>query len=448
MVFDTFAQVLAINSWPVRSDEGISLNSYENFTELSNNNMNGKEPIVATQSQSATEEILGQKFGGRVKLGPATDLGGSNRSQVLRWQVLDGPATMPTTVVTKQVITAGKQIYDPDQPNKAAWILFNDWASLQFLEQVFEEHEAIAPHFYGGNRAVGLVVMQDLGVGKRLDHFLLGDDPIAAERALLEYAATHGQLHARTSGREAEFAAIRAGLGAAYRETPFASEKRLSEVFQTFYQTAASLEIIPPVHVEAELAALRENLLKPGPFLTYIQSDACPDNCMWAEGKLRLLDFEEAGFGLCFADGVYIRSPFPSCWCVNRLPLDIMRRMETTYHAALVKGIPQAADDKLFYKGVVAACTFWFLQRLEWWPLIRILGQDQQLTISTARQELLLRTEMLANTIAEFGNFPALEATVNQMWTKLQTLWPETVNIPFYPAFAGNIKEYRANKYR
>lgn len=399
--------------------------------------MNDKEPIASFQTQSATEEILGQKFGGRVKLGPPTDLGGSNRSQVLRWQVLDGPATMPTTVVTKQVTTAGNQTYNPDEPNKAAWILFNDWASLQFLGQVFEADEAIAPRFYGGSRAVGLVVMQDLGVGKRLDHFLLGDDPIAAERALLEYAATHGQLHARTVGRKAEFAAIREGLSASNQDTPFNSEKRLTEIFQAFYQTATSLEITPPAHMEAELVALREDLLKPGPFLTYIQSDACPDNCMWTEGKLRLLDFEEAEFCLCLVDGVYGRSPFPSCWCVNRLPLNIMRRMETAYRAELTKGIPQAADDKLFYQGVVAACTFWFLQRLEWWPLTRILRQDQQLTISTARQELLLRTQMLANTIAEFGNFPAIEATVNQMWAKLQTLWPETVEIPFYPAFSG-----------
>jgi hypothetical protein len=172
---------------------------------------------LLSETRTIAERILIETFGEPVRLGEGSDLGGSNRSLVLRFPVQDGPVAMPGSVIVKRAVSAN---FDPDTSNEPAWLLFNDWASLQFLGEIAAS-EHFAPIFYGGNRSAGLFVMEDVGDGTRLDHLLLEHNPEAAESGLLAYASMHGRLHALSMAKQEEYLHIREALGLA---TPFPPE--------------------------------------------------------------------------------------------------------------------------------------------------------------------------------------------------------------------------------
>ena len=109
--------------------------------------------------------------------------------------------------------------------------------------------------------------------------------------------------------------------------------------------------------------------------------------------------------------------------------------MEAAYRAELVKGCPAAADDTLFYRALVEACTFWALDWLRWMPLGRLLASDRTIIAASDRQRLLTRLAILAQTSEEFGYLEAVGATMRTLAAQLRSLWPKTVEMALYPAF-------------
>ena len=401
------------------------------------------------------ERLLTQTFGSTIRLDGGDNLLGSDRSKVYRFQVLGGQGNAPTSVIVKQANSTSDAAYDPNSATIPAWTLFNDWAALQFLEQFTTSHTArLAPQFYCGDRASGLFIMEDLGSGKRLDQLLLGDDPLVAESALVEYAAVHGRLHALTVGRQEEFLHQRKALGPVEYETDYYDYTWLAP---TLDSTANLLDIVPQQGTDAELATLTATLLNPGPFFAFNQGDSCPDNCIYPDmvplnnvrpdhiretgqakmgmPSLSLLDFEGSKFKHALVEGVYGRMHFPTCWCVYRLPEHLPLRMEAAYRAELIKGCPAAADDTLFYHAVAEACALWMLDWYHEFPLATLLEKDRMIVTSTVRQRLLARSEILAQVTEEIGHMEAIGATVRAIATKLRTYWPEMEPLPYYPAF-------------
>ncbi len=93
-----------------------------------------------------------------------------------------------------------------------SWRVFNDWAGAEFLSSL-EVEPPLAPRFYCGNRALGFIVIEDLGDGESLIDFLQADSAAHAAEALLAQATILGRMHAATAGRFADFAALRTALG-------------------------------------------------------------------------------------------------------------------------------------------------------------------------------------------------------------------------------------------
>jgi hypothetical protein len=326
--------------------------------------------------------------------------------------------------------------YDPDSNAIPAWTFLNELASLQFLRQHVPEISFV-PRLYCGDRAPGIMIMEDLGSGKRLDHFLLGDDPQAAEQALLDYAQVHGILHAQTIGMQDSYLRIRRQLGPVEEASGYYSNYEWLDA--ALYQTASLLDVTPVPGVGAELRLLKHAMERPGPFLAFVQSDACLDNCLYANGRLHLLDFEGGRFDHALKEGVYGRVPFPTCRCVYRLPTHIALHMEEVYRQELVKGCAEAADDKIFYRAIVETCTFWMLDIFHTFPLTKLMAQDYKGVAATARQRIIMRAELLVQTIAQFEHLEAIGATMQCIVAKLRVLWPEATEIACYPAFNTSI---------
>ena len=388
-------------------------------------------PATALQTTARAEHVLAEAFGESVRLGEGVDLGGSARSTVLRFPVLTGPQTTPGSVIVKQTRS---EHFEPGTANDAAWALFNDWASLQFLRQV-ETPTPFAPAFYGGDREAGLFVMEDLGPGTRLDHLLLGHDTRAAEEGLVAYAEMHGRLHALTMSKQAEYLRIREALSPATASSDYFAFNNLQPALYTITDL---LQLPLSPGVDEELHALKEALLNPGSFLAFVQSDAAPDNFLRADAGWQLLVFEGGRYTHALLEGVYCRMPFPTCWCVYRLPASIMQHVESVYRSELARGCPSAADDTLFYHAVVEACITWALSfHTHMRSLEHMLTQDRALVALTDRQRFLLYVNAAADASEQFEHLRAIGSSLRAIATRLTQIWPAAVEPPYYPAFSS-----------
>lgn len=380
------------------------------------------------------EQLLTGLFGGGVRLGDGEILRGSDRSKVFRFGVAQGPDGAPPSIIVKhlnrdRVLSRADRIFPPE------WLFFNDWAGLKFIGDVFGG-DRIVPRLYGGNREACLFVMEDLGRISQLDHYLMGADAGVAERALIRYSRAMGRMHARTCGKERQFRALRDSLG----PMPDSAREFLALSWMTDELGLAleALGLTTEQEAEREIRQVIEALRSPGPFSVYTHGDCCPDNCLFVDSEPILIDFEGGGFFHALLEGTYSRIPFPSCWCVARLPAEIGDRMESVYRSELEKGCPAAGDDGRYFRAVVECCAYWALDFLRHFPLKTLLDDDRPIVVASARQRMVTNLGLVWNLSERHGHCEALGAVLGKAARKLRELWPgESCELPDYPVFVG-----------
>lgn len=384
---------------------------------------------------AVAEKVLAKTFRDNVHLAFGEKEGLSGRTHVHRLEVVQGPPEVPQTLIMKQARSREDQPYAPDALGGPASRLFNDWAGLQFLSEACEG-PPLAPRLYGGDRNAGILLMEDFGTGTRLDHALLGRDTVAAEMTMVALFETIGRMHAQSVGKQARYNELRSALGPTDKPSRKVSRKDMEGVRHSF----KTIGIAPQRGFYTECETVLKMLNEPGPFHAYIHSDPCPDNCHWVGSDLRLLDFEGGKYAHALLDGVYPRIHFPTCWCVNRLPDEVMRKAEGAYRSELIKGCPQAVEDSIFGPAIVGVCAYWaFTTFANSIPLIleedRMSWFDSKRGIATARQRIILRFELAAATAEEFGYLNAIGGTARRIVSRLRFLWGDVGEMPYYPAF-------------
>jgi Phosphotransferase enzyme family len=363
-----------------------------------------------------------------VRLGDVVCLSEDDRRNLLlRSRDLSGGS--PASFIIKQVVV---HTYDPEDAE--SWDtrrFFSDWVGAQFLSGVLPA--ARSPRFYGGDYASGFFILEDLGEHRSLVEPLLEEDAASAERALQSFSVCLGLVHAGTTGQSAAFERLLQGISP--KVGTFA--RAITGFGERAYQLQATLDALgvrAGMGFSRELEAVCAAIENPGPFLSYIHGDPCPDNVFWNGEELRLIDFEFGGFGHALTDAAYGRMLFPSCWCANRLPTGLVSRMEAAYRSELVKGCPEAQDDRVFEAALVAVCGFWLLSTLSR-QLAKAMQADRTWGIATVRQRLLARLEAFITTAEEFDQLPALRGMASRSLEILRKAWPDTPQLPMYPAF-------------
>ena len=356
----------------------------------------------------AAEKILTEILGPKIHLAVGEGESLNGRKHVHRLEAMHSSPALPQTLIMKQARQREGQPYNPEALEGPAARLFDEWAGLQFLNEVCQP-PLLAPRFYGGDRRAGILLMEDLGTGLRLDQALLGKDAIVAEKTVVALFETVGRMHAQSMGQQARYDELRGALGPTRKPS-----RDINKELESLRRSFKIVGMEPHVGFYPEWESILKRVNEPGFFTTYIHSDLCPDNGHWVGSDLRLVDFEGGQYAHALIDGAYPRIHFPTCWCVNRLPDAVVKKAERAYRSELAKGCPQVEEDRIFDPALVGICAYWsfttFINRLP-----RILEGPQTPDLSTARQRVLLRLEQAAGAAEEFGYYNAIGETTGRM---------------------------------
>ena len=141
------------------------------------------------------ERILSAAWGGPVHLAFLERM--EEHEHVARLAVRRAPPGAPQTVILKRWRSPTDDRFSPDA---SASHLFNDWAGLAFLDQVFGDASP-APRVYAGDPDAGFFVVEDLPGTDPMSEALWNSDATRAADALVRYAELLAQIHSHTLGQ-------------------------------------------------------------------------------------------------------------------------------------------------------------------------------------------------------------------------------------------------------
>jgi hypothetical protein len=377
----------------------------------------------------AVERAMSESVGSAIRLDDEAEIlraMSNGYATVARFRVASGAGVPETVVVKRQGNWAP---YDPDSTEGTSWGLFNEWAALELLN---EADPAIAPRLLAADRTDGFLVLEDLGDGDGIADLVLGRDAGLARDGLVAFARTLGRMHAVTSDRRGDYDRRRRALG----PLPDGDRYFAFDFIRALSEACGKIGVEIPAGASNEATAVVAELSAPTEFLAYTHGDPCPDNTRVIAGRVVLIDFEIGAFRHVLLDGAYSTAPFPTCWCVNRIPAPIVGRMEDAYCSELGTAFPGARDQAAFEDAMLNAMAFWAMATTGW-HVERALGADEPLHrgVHTRRQGVVLRWETFVSRAEARGKLGALAGLGHAILSRLSVLWPDVEPMPLYPAF-------------
>ena len=274
---------------------------------------------------------------------------------MLRLACIGGRGDLPPTVVVKVHLRGETWRSD-----------VREAAALDLLTRAAPGH---APGLLCVAENPSLVVLHDLGRGRRdLASVLLGRDPETARAGVLAWAAAIGRLHAATHGWDAMLTdALSMHAARLVSPTPTTDDmpgalQRAAEVWRT---QLPRVGVFLSEAAEAELAGLDALLVHGRGSRALTPADACPDNNMFRDGRVILLDFEGAQVRHVAWDVAYLRVPWPSCWCCWALPASLASEAVAAWQTAAAPDLPYAVSDE-FEADLRIAMAGWTVISVGW----------------------------------------------------------------------------------
>jgi hypothetical protein len=318
--------------------------------------------------------------------------------------------------------------YDPGAEDALqASGLVREWVATAYIGETAPGREHGAA-LLAGDVAAGIMVFEDLGkdLGSLVQPLLKGSAQ-EAENALASYARALGRLHADTLGcREPHHATYQAIFGARTR-------------WPSGWRVEADAEVVAERLGHAapagELALLTSRLREPGPWLSLVHGDPCPDNALLVEGRIRLVDYEWARPAHALLDGIYWRMGFPTCWCAGHTPPDVAARVDAVYRDELGRSLPLALDDAAFRTEQAYVTAAWVFTGLAW-RLGQALESDEKWGIWSIRGRLLFYLEQVIDVTTAAGVLAGLGESARAWLASLRGRWPEAAPLGYFPAFS------------
>lgn len=380
-----------------------------------------------TDTVGTAESVLSGRTGAPVRLADAEDLGGSERSVVMRVRVTETPFELPRTLVVKHYgLCADSERSDP---------FAHEAASCQ-LGTALPPEVRVGPELIAHDVNQRILVLEDLGRGSTLADVLLADDPRVAERALLAWARALGRLHTTMAGREADFDALMRRLGTNSWTDPVADDilRSISELPELLDQT---LGVATSPAVAERLTGAAE-LLGPTRYRSFSPSDICPDNSLVTGNGVRFLDFEWGCVRDVALDAAYLQFPFPSSWCSYAMPENLAESMLATWRSEIAQVWPELDNDDVLMPRLFDAQLLWVWVST-WWFLPRTGETDKPIDLhmpSPRRSTALVDRWRRLRTDAESAGMTEVAGFANEMVDALvERFGAGALHLLPYPAF-------------
>lgn len=358
---------------------------------------------LVTLTQQA-ERMLQAQLGRRVILHDAALISARERSLVVRCAVTGWDDV--TSVVLKR-----------NEGDDARG--FTDWASLAFLSTV-QEAVDIAPRFYAGDAQERLFVMEDLGGSRSLADVLDGGTAEMVLHVLRALATTMARFVVATTDREGVYARMRAALPGAAELGRQREATRWLEARQKVARWAEALAIPLPRGFDAAYEQIATLYAEPGAYLAFSHGDPAPSNNHIAAGRVRLVDFEYAGYRHALYD--------ITAWAILcPLPWEWVHTMERVFRGILDASPVSGAlsGDERYREEWTAMCAYRALAMITWFSP-DLLAQDAPWTAGWTRRAALISTTLrLQRVSAGSATCEPLAELGGKMAVALQTRWPQ-----------------------
>jgi hypothetical protein len=353
----------------------------------------------------------------------------------------------PSTLIVKQ-----RALDPPGKPGEFDQVVLfrNERASLDFLASL-SDGAGPGPRRYASDRQAGLVVMEDLGAVQNVQDVLFGADRQAATHALVGLGHTLGQIQGMTSGHEAEFLTFQRELGAATTLSDASRDCR--GYLDELHACMLDLGLKADEAFDQAIQDLESAIHGPGVWRTFVHHDAGPHNFVVTETGVRLLDFEFAGYGHGLLDIVCARLGYPPSFRGRIIPREVVRLMEESFQAELIRQAPELAGNLDFPQAMAQASIHWAFSKLIGFysylreRLLKGEAYDRRDGRDPARAAFLRRQvftylRQAQEGLEEDDRLPALRGTLSQIVGRLLQIWPETPLLDTYPAYGGEPWHY------
>ncbi len=321
------------------------------------------EHLSVASVVSAAERLLTRRTGAAVSLLDPQDLGGSERTIVLRVRMGDNPFSLPRTMVVKKVLDAPQLGQQAGVSTDEAFL--REAVSYQFANSLPPGHRPGAV-LVAHDVHERVLVLADLGGAQTLADLLGGADPVAAQHGLLAWARALGRMHAVTADREGDFDTLLRRTGKPMLNDPMDTPAR-----QAIAEVPGALQDVLGVSTCRQVVDRADRctrLLGSRALRAFSPADLCPDNALVTADGVQFLDYEWGGFRDITLDATYALVPFPGCWCCPDITADHAELMVQAWRSEVVGVWPQLADDDVLRTRMFDAhllwvwtSTYWFL---------------------------------------------------------------------------------------
>lgn len=352
------------------------------------------------------------------------DLGGSERSRVLRCRVELDPRTraersgaaadLPATVIIKHFLSdAGgftRESVGLDLCRRTPSLLARD-----------EEHH--------------LIVMSDLGTLPTLADLLLGDDHDAAWAGARTWARALGETTGASRDQVAEAEHRLAGVERWDADADL--RNGVDRLLEAAAAAAAGSGTAPPTRaaIEAELAAAL-HLRTPGRSAIVSPTDTCPDNAVLGPDGWWFLDLEGTDVEHAAFAAAYAMLPFATCWCVFDPPPGLTDMLLNEFSAGLAEHAPDVVAEPGWSRAVRQACALYVVLVTGWLWLSTVEGRPYVGPAGLApsyRQLMVSRWRWGALNLRD--DFPQLAAAMGAAAGWALETWGPEVEMTGYRAF-------------
>ena len=353
------------------------------------------------------------------------EIAGSPFSQVWRVQ-LSGKHKYPDSVIIKQITYHTFMRVDGSLNQ-----FIRESAALTFIQSRFDSDDAPAPKIYAQDKQNKIIIMQDFPDALSLDKVLPGDDTATAKTAIVASGKSLGQIHARTYGQDAAFRQL-------YNpdDTIPYHNFQFDEGWRLLCQFAG---IKAPSHLDRAASQVTASLQNMPPDNVLVHKDPCPDNLLWINDSVKVIDFQNAHFGNPAFDICYIRGHFPSCWCTGRILPEVITRFETAYRDAFAHAFPAIQDDAVFYPMVIDGLAYMLGYTAHWIGQMAVDDwKHPNPGIASGRQRLLYRLHTFSELTKHYQHHQSFGEIAAMLCDKFGELWQISPDdMQYYPAFGS-----------